>query len=62
MLCAVDEEANPEDGKGNWLGGSRPGSSFSVNWAQATPRLSECVVSSSAEIPGILADVEPHPV
>jgi hypothetical protein len=25
MPCIVEEEANPEDGKGNWLGGSGPG-------------------------------------
>lgn len=25
IQCAVEEEANPEDGKGNWLGGAGPG-------------------------------------
>jgi hypothetical protein len=25
MQCAVEEEATPEDGKGNWLGDSGPG-------------------------------------
>ena len=25
MPCAVEEEANPEDGKGYWFGGSGPG-------------------------------------
>jgi hypothetical protein len=35
MPCAVEEGANPEDGKGNCLGGSGPGRGVEVTRARS---------------------------